>query len=61
MTRSLKLTFLKINMSASNPSTSILYKLYTESGGLINLADLWSAYNAVIDPEGKDNPIRVYA
>ncbi|KAF2234438.1 origin recognition complex subunit [Viridothelium virens] len=32
----------------SNPPTSILYQLYLESGSLINVSDLYSAFNAII-------------
>jgi origin recognition complex subunit 3 len=34
------------------PTTAILYQLYLETGALINAADLWSAYYAIV---GEDN------
>ncbi|KAH9902265.1 origin recognition complex subunit 3 N-terminus-domain-containing protein [Xylariomycetidae sp. FL2044] len=36
----------------SFPTTAILYQLYLETGSLINVADLWSAYYAIV---GEDN------
>ncbi|KAI1874512.1 hypothetical protein JX265_004720 [Neoarthrinium moseri] len=33
------------------PSTAILYKLYLETGSLINVADLWSAYYNIVGEE----------
>ncbi|KAI1322205.1 origin recognition complex subunit 3 N-terminus-domain-containing protein [Xylariaceae sp. FL0255] len=36
----------------SLPTTAILYQLYLETGSLINAADLWSAYYAMV---GEDN------
>jgi origin recognition complex subunit 3 len=40
-------------LSSSQPPTAILYQLYLESGGLINVFDLWSAFYAIIgDEEG---------
>ncbi|CAJ2501796.1 Uu.00g046490.m01.CDS01 [Anthostomella pinea] len=34
------------------PTTAVLYQLYLETGSLINVADLWSAYYAIV---GEDN------
>ena len=34
------------------PVTSILYKLYLESGPLINTFDLWNAFYSIIGHEG---------
>ncbi|KAF2459963.1 origin recognition complex subunit 3 N-terminus-domain-containing protein [Lineolata rhizophorae] len=39
---------LENTLSASQPATSILYQLYMESGPLINVADLWLAFDAVV-------------
>lgn len=39
------------SLSASQPPTAILYQLYLESGSLINVFDLWSAFNAIIGGE----------
>ncbi|KAI0164782.1 origin recognition complex subunit 3 N-terminus-domain-containing protein [Xylariaceae sp. FL1272] len=36
------------------PTTAILYQLYLETGSLINTADLWSAYYAIVGDEDKD-------
>lgn len=35
-------------MQATLPATSILYHLYLEAGSLINVADLWSAFYALV-------------
>ncbi|KAI1455725.1 origin recognition complex subunit 3 N-terminus-domain-containing protein [Annulohypoxylon moriforme] len=35
----------------SFPTTAILYQLYSETGSLINVADLWSAYYAIVGGE----------
>lgn len=39
------------NLSATQPATAILYQLYLESGSLINVSDLWSAFHAIIGGE----------
>jgi origin recognition complex subunit 3 len=42
-------------LSSSQPPTAILYQLYLETGGLINVFDLWSAFYAVVGGEdGED-------
>lgn len=42
-------------LSATQPSTAILYQLYLETGMLINSADLWSAFYAIVgDSEAED-------
>lgn len=41
-------------LSATQPATAILYQLYLESGSLINVSDLWSAFNAIAGGEGDD-------
>ena len=41
-------------ISASQPATAIVYQLYLESGPLINVADLWSAF-LVIKGEPEDD------
>lgn len=33
----------------SEPGTSILYRLYLESGALLNVNDLWSAFQTMVD------------
>jgi origin recognition complex subunit 3 len=42
--------------SALAPATCVLYRLYQEGGSLINVADLWSAFYAVVggDDEQED-------
>lgn len=36
------------------PATAILYHLYLETGSLINVADLWAAYYAIVGEENED-------
>jgi origin recognition complex subunit 3 len=31
------------------PPTALIYRLYLESGALINASDLWSAYAAIME------------
>ncbi|AEO65334.1 uncharacterized protein THITE_2112219 [Thermothielavioides terrestris NRRL 8126] len=38
-------------LASTLPTTAILYHLYTEAGALINVADLWSAYYALVGDE----------
>lgn len=43
--------------SATLPATSILYHLYEEAGALMNVADLWTAFYALVGKaEGDDEP-----
>jgi origin recognition complex subunit 3 len=35
------------SLAATQPATAILYQLYLESGSLINVSDLWSAFNTL--------------
>ncbi|KAI0383827.1 origin recognition complex subunit 3 N-terminus-domain-containing protein [Hypomontagnella monticulosa] len=37
----------------SLPATAILYQLYLDTGSLINVADLWSAYYAIVGEENE--------
>jgi origin recognition complex subunit 3 len=39
------------SISASLPSTALLYQLYLESGASINVQDLWTAFFAVVGDE----------
>ena len=39
---------------ATLPATSILYHLYLEAGALVNVADLWSAYYALVGEENEE-------
>lgn len=44
-------------LSSSQPATAILYQLYLETGGLINVFDLWSAFHTIVgadDGEERD-------
>ncbi|OLN88768.1 Origin recognition complex subunit 3 [Colletotrichum chlorophyti] len=45
-------------ISTTMPATSLLYHLYLETGNLINVADLWSAFYAMVgggDAESEEN------
>lgn len=42
-------------LSSTQPATAILYKLYLESGSIINTADLWSAFWMIVGEEGAEN------
>ena len=39
---------------ATMPTTAILFHLYTEAGALVNVADLWSAYFALVGDENQN-------
>ncbi|KAJ4008167.1 Origin recognition complex subunit 3 [Fusarium irregulare] len=39
---------------ATLPATALLYRLYTETGSLINVADLWTAFSALVGDEETD-------
>ncbi|MCJ1384856.1 hypothetical protein MMC17_007974 [Xylographa soralifera] len=41
-------------LAPSQPPTALLYQLYLESGAIINISDLWSAFNAILGPEDGD-------
>ena len=47
-------------LSASQPPTSILWQLWCEAGGIVNVRDLWSAFSAIVvdrkehEEEGED-------
>ncbi|KAI2629738.1 origin recognition complex subunit 3 N-terminus-domain-containing protein [Hypoxylon sp. NC1633] len=41
-------------MTPTLPATAILYHLYLETGSLINVADLWSAFNAMVGEENEE-------
>lgn len=38
-------------LMASQPATAVLYQLYLESGTVINVADLWTAFFAIVGNE----------
>ncbi|KAF2468215.1 uncharacterized protein BDR25DRAFT_58702 [Lindgomyces ingoldianus] len=48
-------------LSSSQPATAILYQLYLESGALINVSDLWSAFNAIAGDENEDEESKTMA
>jgi origin recognition complex subunit 3 len=39
------------SLTSTLPVTSLLYRLYLETGNLINIADLWSAFYALVGDE----------
>ena len=50
-------------LSPTQPATAVLYQLYLESGALINVFDLWSAFYAIVggeDGQGCDEPHALY-
>jgi origin recognition complex subunit 3 len=42
-------------LSATQPATAIVYQMYLESGTLINVSDLWSAFNAIAGDGTEEN------
>lgn len=42
-------------LSSTHPATSLLYQLYLESGAIINISDLWSAFYTIIGREKADD------
>lgn len=42
-------------LGATQPATAIVYQMYLESGALINVTDLWSAFKAIAGDEDDDN------
>lgn len=42
-------------LSGSHPATSILYQLYLESGAIINISDLWSAFYTMTRTENAED------
>ena len=42
-------------LSSTQPATAILYQLYLESGALINISDLWSAFYTIVGKEGQED------
>lgn len=41
--------------TGSQPATAVLYQLYLESGSMINMADLWEAFSAVVRTEDEED------
>lgn len=42
-------------LMGSQPATAVLYQLYLESGSMINMADLWEAFAAVLRTEESED------
>ena len=45
-------------LSSTHPATSLLYQLYLESGVIVNISDLWSAFYTIVgkgDDEDEDD------
>lgn len=42
-------------LTGSQPATAVLYHLYLESGSMINMADLWEAFSAVLRTEESED------
>ncbi|KAL8807427.1 MAG: hypothetical protein Q9223_001579 [Gallowayella weberi] len=45
----------KHGLSSTHPATSLLYQLYLESGAIINISDLWSAFYTIIGTENAND------
>ena len=45
------INMLQSMLSSTQPATAILYQLYLESGSLVNVSDLWSAFNTIVGEE----------
>jgi origin recognition complex subunit 3 len=44
-------------LSSTQPAAAILYQLYLESGSLINISDLWQAFQAVMGGEKEEGEL----
>jgi origin recognition complex subunit 3 len=42
-------------LSATQPATAIVYQMYLESGALMNVSDLWQAFNAIAGTGDEDD------
>lgn len=42
-------------LAATQPATAILYQLFLESGVLVNVSDLWSAFEALVGEENEED------
>lgn len=42
-------------LSSTHPATSVLYQLYLESGAMINISDLWSAFYTIVGTEDAED------
>jgi origin recognition complex subunit 3 len=41
-------------LSPTNPATTILYQMYLESGSLINISDIWTAFFSIVGGEDRE-------
>lgn len=41
-------------LGSSQPATALLYQLYLESGSLVNVSDMWQAFQAIIGEEREE-------
>ncbi|KAH9879309.1 hypothetical protein J1614_002748 [Plenodomus biglobosus] len=48
-------------LSATQPATAIVYQMYLESGTLMNVTDLWSAFNAIAGEGEEENESKTMA
>ncbi|KAF2662929.1 hypothetical protein K491DRAFT_584527 [Lophiostoma macrostomum CBS 122681] len=48
-------------LSISQPATALVYQLYLESGPLINISDLWTAFSSMCGQEGNDGESKTMA
>ncbi|EUC36655.1 hypothetical protein COCCADRAFT_2309 [Bipolaris zeicola 26-R-13] len=48
-------------LSVTQPATAIVYQMYLESGTLINVSDLWSAFNAIAGDGVEENEAKTMA
>ncbi|KAH7086769.1 origin recognition complex subunit [Paraphoma chrysanthemicola] len=48
-------------LNATQPATAIVYQMYLESGSLMNVSDLWSAFNAIAGEGDEDEESKTMA
>ncbi|KAF2026488.1 hypothetical protein EK21DRAFT_74048 [Setomelanomma holmii] len=48
-------------LNATKPATAIVYQMYLESGALLNVSDLWSAFNAIAGDGDEDGESKTMA
>ncbi|KAF2707572.1 hypothetical protein K504DRAFT_511410 [Pleomassaria siparia CBS 279.74] len=51
----------QVSFSGTQPPTAILYQMYLESGAIINVSDLWSAFNAILGTQVEDSDTKTMA
>jgi origin recognition complex subunit 3 len=47
-----------VALSATQPATATLYQLYLNAGALINVSDLWSAFNVMVGEKDAEDDSR---